>query len=99
VFEGYEDLSDEEFLGTVGTLVDRSVFPPALVTRTRQAALTGVVEALTAKPRRSVLVVGERGVMSAALPPTRFSAAKPDCTSARLPWGNEASSARLFESP
>jgi ATP-dependent Clp protease ATP-binding subunit ClpC len=61
VYEDYDE-SDEEFLGSVGALVDRASLPVALATPSRSHALSAIVETLARKPPRPVLLVGERGV-------------------------------------
>ena len=60
--EDFPELSDQDFYGAIGRVLDRAELAPAVVTPTRSAAVAAVVDALSRTPRRSVVVVGERGV-------------------------------------
>jgi ATP-dependent Clp protease ATP-binding subunit ClpC len=60
--EEFPEETDEAFFGSVGQIVDRTSLPEAIVTASRRAPLAAVVAGLTRTPRRSLVVVGERGV-------------------------------------
>jgi ATP-dependent Clp protease ATP-binding subunit ClpA len=59
--EVYEE-TDEDFFRSVGQVIDRTSLPEAIVTSSRRAPLEAIVAGLTRTPRRSFVVVGERGV-------------------------------------
>ena len=60
--EEFQEETDEEFFGSVGQIVDRASLPDAILTASRRPPLEAVVAGLTRTPRRSLVVVGERGV-------------------------------------
>jgi ATP-dependent Clp protease ATP-binding subunit ClpC len=60
--EEFPEETDEAFFGSVGQIVDRTSLPEAIVTASRRAPLAAVLAGLTRTPRRSLVVVGERGV-------------------------------------
>ncbi len=67
--EEEEELEEEEseqtpeaFFRSFGTIVDRNALPNAILTASRMGPLDAIVRALSRSTRRSVIVVGERGL-------------------------------------
>jgi ATP-dependent Clp protease ATP-binding subunit ClpC len=63
----HSELTPEAFFRSVGTIVQRSSLPDAIVTPSRIAPLDAIVAALRRRTRRSVIVVGERGLGKSVL--------------------------------
>jgi ATP-dependent Clp protease ATP-binding subunit ClpC len=57
----------ETLLRSIGTIVEQSSLPDAIVTASRIAPLDAIVSALQRATRRSVIVVGERGLGKSVL--------------------------------
>jgi ATP-dependent Clp protease ATP-binding subunit ClpC len=61
------ELSDEDFFASFGRVVTPGERRPALVTASRKTPLEALIESISSPPRRSVLLVGDRGIGKTAL--------------------------------
>jgi ATP-dependent Clp protease ATP-binding subunit ClpC len=57
-----DELSDDDFFGAFGRVLDLEAYPKATLVGSRAAAVDAVAAALTPRSPRSVLLVGEQGV-------------------------------------
>jgi ATP-dependent Clp protease ATP-binding subunit ClpC len=58
----FPELTPEAFFRSIGTIVERSALPDAIVTGSRVGPIDAIATALSGRMPRSVIVVGERGL-------------------------------------
>ena len=68
--ENDEQELSEAFLRSIGTILEKDSLPVAILTASRIAPLEAIVSALERRARRSVVVVGERGLGKSVLTAT-----------------------------